>query len=552
MGLPLFVEPAKSIPSNNVLSKNGAKSTTSPSHTDSRHPSSRSEIRDRRNGIRRAGVRVYGSMQRIARNPPEQRNLPWVESPSEQDRAGFSRENPSPRTFRDALRDMASSDDRRGELIEERMGSIIRNGLRDSPPAPGPPPPPPPPLSHIAVQADSMTEDPDLGWWPFESTFPTGQSGRPQRQQRAASALVSWRDLPRVESSFRTVPSLFGRTVSGVDTSLPRIVRHSTRGLPNSRLPTRARSRSRSLSSRQQLPPRRATRVVDGLGDRDRSLSPEVWDTLLSTLTPDPQPPSAGSSFASMSASQTAGPSSSTASTAPDVVDEVQAEAVCDSGCEYSDNELDTTDHEPPDYALNRRRRQDVRDVTLGDVHPSRVPDYNLDGMSEPDLGNMGSLATESFAMNAVPSAQRTRNSGHGRPGRQTNTLSGSLTIYESTMRLRPSAEVSHQSASRSVAQSDWSEASPPPQQGRLPHDQERHVSGSSQQVHDATSSASTAGPSPAEDDWAGMQRIVRSLARREDIPDGWWAEAGLSRILQQRAHGSGQDDNTSNDIYPW
>ncbi|KAI1778620.1 hypothetical protein F4818DRAFT_406625 [Hypoxylon cercidicola] len=42
-------------------------------------------------------------------------------------------------------------------------------------------------------------------------------------------------------------------------------------------------------------------RNVDGLGDRDRSLSPEAgaaWDTLQSTLTPDPQPPSVGSSFA--------------------------------------------------------------------------------------------------------------------------------------------------------------------------------------------------------------------------------------------------------------
>jgi hypothetical protein len=28
------------------------------------------------------------------------------------------------------------------------------------------------------------------------------------------------------------------------------------------------------------------------------------------------------------------------------------------------------------------------------------------------------------------------------------------------------------------------------------------------------------------------MQHIVRSLARREDIPDEWWAGAGLSRTL--------------------
>jgi hypothetical protein len=48
---------------------------------------------------------------------------------------------------------------------------------------------------------------------------------------------------------------------------------------------------------------------LDGLGDRDRSLSPEggaTWDTLLTSITPDPQPPSVGSSFASTSASASA------------------------------------------------------------------------------------------------------------------------------------------------------------------------------------------------------------------------------------------------------
>jgi len=42
---------------------------------------------------------------------------------------------------------------------------------------------------------------------------------------------------------------------------------------------------------------------LDGLGDRTRSMSPDgAWDTLLTSITPDPQPPSAGSSFASTTA----------------------------------------------------------------------------------------------------------------------------------------------------------------------------------------------------------------------------------------------------------
>lgn len=32
------------------------------------------------------------------------------------------------------------------------------------------------------------------------------------------------------------------------------------------------------------------------------------------------------------------------------------------------------------------------------------------------------------------------------------------------------------------------------------------------------------------------MQRVVRTLARREDIPDEWWAEVGLSRSLPREA----------------
>ncbi|KAI9706257.1 MAG: hypothetical protein M1820_004832 [Bogoriella megaspora] len=46
--------------------------------------------------------------------------------------------------------------------------------------------------------------------------------------------------------------------------------------------------------------------TINGLGDRDRSPTPsddEAWDTMVSTITPDPVVPSAGSSFASAAAS---------------------------------------------------------------------------------------------------------------------------------------------------------------------------------------------------------------------------------------------------------
>ncbi len=162
---------------------------------------------------------------------------------------------------------------------------------------------------------------------------------------------------------------------------------------------------------------------LGGLGDRERSLSPEtdgVWDTLLSTLTPDPQQPSAGSSFASASASAAAsqnGPadSSSTSLTGPDTAEDSTFEQPCESGCENSDTEGDDDDG-----LFQNALRHHAR--TYADVVASR------------------------------PLAQ----SGNGD---ETMELLGGI---------------------------------------------------------------------------GGMQRIVRNLARREDIPDEWWAEAGLSRTLSR------------------
>ena len=114
-------------------------------------------------------------------------------------------------------------------------------------------------------------------------------------------------------------------------------------------VPVPALSRRHGTASR--------TREINGLGDRDRSLSPEVWDTLLTTLTPDPQPPSAGSSFASTVASQSAGVSSSTSLTGPETIQGSAVDPACDSGCENSDDEGPYYEH--PEFSIIRRRRQE-------------------------------------------------------------------------------------------------------------------------------------------------------------------------------------------------
>ncbi|KAK1827872.1 hypothetical protein QBC39DRAFT_360739 [Podospora conica] len=159
----------------------------------------------------------------------------------------------------------------------------------------------------------------------------------------------------------------------------------------------------------------------DGLGDRNRSLSPEgdhVWDTLLTTISPDPQPPSVGSSFASASASASATASqgaatgsSRTSFAGPVEVDELLAsfEPQCESGCETSsDTEGDDEEYEMPQI-----------------IHLPYSRSY----------------------------ADVTRSTGGG-----------------------------------------------------------------------------------SNDNIGGFQRIVMRLAQREDIPDEWWAEAGLSRTLSRDA----------------
>jgi hypothetical protein len=111
---------------------------------------------------------------------------------------------------------------------------------------------------------------------------------------------------------------------------------------------------------------------MDGLGDRDRSLSPEgdsVWDTLQSTLTPDPQPPSVGSSFASTNASaaasQTTASSSNTSITNPDEEVEPPCDPIADNldTDEDGDEEVEEQPTEPSRRPTPHSERRSYADV---------------------------------------------------------------------------------------------------------------------------------------------------------------------------------------------
>jgi hypothetical protein len=105
---------------------------------------------------------------------------------------------------------------------------------------------------------------------------------------------------------------------------------------------------------------------LDGLGDRDRSLSPEggaAWDTLLTSITPDPQPPSVGSSFASTTASAAAVASSSSApaSSSTSMTSLPRVESPTFRDCDISDSGSNTEDDEDDMFELQGYSRSGDR-----------------------------------------------------------------------------------------------------------------------------------------------------------------------------------------------
>ncbi|KAF5558441.1 hypothetical protein FNAPI_5091 [Fusarium napiforme] len=458
MGLPLFVAPVES----DLPSKAAEKSSaTSPPRS-----AIRRNIRTERIERRAAHRRIFSIRDRLNDASLQQsstltgrdgRSVPWAEAGFPPDLEttrgpdGLRRARP----FRDVLREMARSDDRRRGMLEERINSLFRDGSNTQ--------------DRNNINSQPPYDDWDLGWHEDPRPRPAvivplaAHPGRASEENRALAA--------RLASD--------ARPVFTTDDSEEMSQRRAHRSAMREAL--RASNRVTRFAPMQR---------VDGLGDRDRSLSPEVWDTLLSTLTPDPQPPSAGSSFASNVASQSAGATSGTSFTTPDQDTDALADQACESGCEGSETE--DIDQTLSVLDQIRRRRAERRRVH------ARLPEAGQDAPI-----NGGALRDEG----AVGSDSRQRRSPDGLvPSNNSQRLRALR--RERSLRSR-SAWVGHLSVGNS--------------------DDEQGPERNRQNRESSTASGSNAN---VEDDWMGMQRIVRSLARREDIPDEWWAEAGLSRTL--------------------
>ncbi|PNP80595.1 hypothetical protein FNYG_06194 [Fusarium nygamai] len=459
MGLPLFVAPVES----DLPSKAAEKSSaTSPPRS-----AIRRNIRTERIERRAAHRRIFSIRDRLNDGSLQQsstltgrdgRSVPWAEAGFPPDLEttrgpdGLRRARP----FRDVLREMARSDDRRRGMLEERINSLFRDGSNTQ--------------DRNNTNSQPSYDDWDLGWH---------EGPRPRPAVIVPLAAHPGRAPEENGAQPQRLPSAVTHPVFTTDDSEEMSQRRAHRSAMREAL--RASNRITRFAPMQR---------VDGLGDRDRSLSPEVWDTLLSTLTPDPQPPSAGSSFASNVASQSAGATSGTSFTTPDQDPDALADQACESGCEGSETE--DIDQTLSVLDRIRRRRAETRRVHVRLSEAGQ--DAPIDGGAIRDDGAVGSDSRQRRSPDGlVPSnnSQRLRALRRDRSLRSRSAWVGHLSVGNS--------------------------------------DDEQGPERNRQNRESSTASGSNTN---AEDDWMGMQRIVRSLARREDIPDEWWAEAGLSRTL--------------------
>ncbi len=309
---------------------------------------------------------------------------------------------------------------------------------------------------------------------------------------------------------------------------------------------------------------------VDGLGDRRRSLSPEgdgVWDTLLTTLTPDPHPPSVGSSFASSSSALAA---SSTEVQVPPA--SVRAILTRPSNSAVLEQERH------PIFAETGRLEHEAGDEYRNDDIPTPVPILVEASRTPIDTGDAnpaadsGSAAGVSSGTTSASASQRIRSPFTvSAPGTDTPhesfTSDGVIGGQDDDAGVCDDSEMDEARGEAGIHEDESGEEEEDEEEqaaylglssgssalrGNLPSSyaereellyQMRRIYGPSGELPsreeglEISGGRGGSGGNNTEDtlEYLGigdMQHIVRSLARREDIPDEWWAEVGLSRTL--------------------
>jgi hypothetical protein len=257
--------------------------------------------------------------------------------------------------------------------------------------------------------------------------------------------------------------------------------------------------------------------ALDGLGDRNRSVSPFhdqlQWDSFLTTVVDDPVAPTAGSSFASAAASASftnshpssrAGSANSAASSQthltvpsrrPSPPQNEQFMRACDTS---EDDSASDTEEEEMDVRGSIRRR------TVAEAIRNRL----------------------SISESTAP-RRRMRPSyfSNEPPARDTDRYS--LRVIDQS---RDSSEVIRSFYHSGIWRDADTEAAQRPQIPQLDGPAEEPASASENESIPPLVQADSLQPPPLDQELRDARSLLERLARREDVSDDFWASVGLTR----------------------
>ena len=257
--------------------------------------------------------------------------------------------------------------------------------------------------------------------------------------------------------------------------------------------------------------------ALDGLGDRNRSVSPFEdqlqWDSFLTTVVDDPVAPSAGSSFASAAAaasftnshpSSRAGSANSAVSSQthltvpsrrPSPPQNEQFMRACDTS---EDDSASDTEEEEMDVRGSIRRR------TGTEARRNRL---NISDSTAPRRRMRPSY------FSSEPPARDTERYG--------------LRVID---RSRDASEVVHSFYNSGIWRDADTEAPQRPQIPQLDGPAEEPVSANDYEGMPPLIPAESPQPPPLDQELRDARSLLERLARREDVSDDFWASVGLTR----------------------
>jgi hypothetical protein len=402
MGLPLFITPVEP----ELAAKSAEKAASGPRSSIRRqrtvrgpHARPSAELRRRMLGMVAEPEEYEASENRQAAastlseaRDPQTRSMGWFEQERMRlrDTLSFERQHPPSNEIDGPFmppvpesRDYSGTEDRQREILRLRA---VRQDLRRMArrrPAPTPP-----------------YTDADLNYMPrtgpgISSPRPSSLTPARSPSHQPVSAAADTSPRPPLEDS------------DFIFTRGPPYADRATRAALSDRV--QALNRASNNMERSQRLIRQAR--LDGLGDRDRSLSPEngaAWDILLTSITPDPQPPSAGSSFASSAAaaaSSSSGSGPASASTSMTSVDR-NGDSTNVLDCDISESGSNTDEDEEDIYELQdlNRTRGGRFWRTYADVVTSRADRAARNGGTDTEhLGGMLRIISRLAERDEIP-----------------------------------------------------------------------------------------------------------------------------------------------------